>query len=442
MKVGPLHVEVGGSGPPLLLLHGFTGSTETLEELARGLADRYRTIRVDLLGHGRSDAPRDPRPYAMESCVEDLVAVLDALGVGRVRVIGYSLGGRVALGLASRRPERVTSVIAVGAHAGLIDDELRTERIAQDEALAASIERDGVDPFVERWMAHPLFASQPERRGEVFWRRAREQRLTCRAQGLAGSLRGIGAGAQPRLHDDLARSGVPILLAVGAEDAKFLAVARELLSTLAEGELATIPHAGHAAHLENPEAFLKSARDFLTRKEPHRMTAFDWKTLKEYEDIRLEKLEGIVKITIARPHVRNAFRPRTLSELIDAFGIAREDPEAGVVLFTGEGADAFCSGGDQKVRGDAGYVDEQGVARLNALDLQRTIGDRARRRLRHRGWARPAPRVRPDDRGRERALRPDRPPRRQLRRRLRCLLHGADRWPEEGARDLVPVSAV
>ena len=100
----------------------------------------------------------------------------------------------------------------------------------------------------------------------------------------------------------------------------------------------------------------------------------NWKTVRSYEDIRYESSgDGIAKITIARPEVRNAFRPRTLFELHDAFSRAREDAETGVVLFTGEGRDAFCSGGDQRVRGHGGYVGDDGVARLNVLDLQRLI---------------------------------------------------------------------
>jgi naphthoate synthase len=104
------------------------------------------------------------------------------------------------------------------------------------------------------------------------------------------------------------------------------------------------------------------------------MSSADWKTVKSYDDIRFEKTaDGVAKISIARPEVRNAFRPRTLFELIDAFSRAREDASVGVILFTGEGHEAFCSGGDQKVRGDAGYVDDEGIPRLNALDLQRVI---------------------------------------------------------------------
>jgi naphthoate synthase len=96
----------------------------------------------------------------------------------------------------------------------------------------------------------------------------------------------------------------------------------------------------------------------------------NWTPSGEYRDIRYETDEGIAKITIARPEVRNAFRPLTVRELSRAFEAARDDPAIGVVILTGEGPDAFCSGGDQRIRGDDGYVDEGGTTRLNVLDLQ------------------------------------------------------------------------
>lgn len=99
-----------------------------------------------------------------------------------------------------------------------------------------------------------------------------------------------------------------------------------------------------------------------------------WTPIKIYQDIKLEATEdGVAKITINRPEVRNAFRPETIKELQDAFTICREDNGIGVVILTGEGKEAFCSGGDQKVRGEAGYIDSDGVPRLNVLDLQRQI---------------------------------------------------------------------
>jgi naphthoate synthase len=96
----------------------------------------------------------------------------------------------------------------------------------------------------------------------------------------------------------------------------------------------------------------------------------NWVRSGDYADIIYETSGGIVKITINRPEVRNAFRPQTLFELSRAFDVARDDPEIGVIIFTGAGTEAFCSGGDQRVRGDDGYVDEQGIGRLNVLDLQ------------------------------------------------------------------------
>jgi naphthoate synthase len=100
----------------------------------------------------------------------------------------------------------------------------------------------------------------------------------------------------------------------------------------------------------------------------------EWKSIGRFEDIRYEKSpDGIAKVTINRPHVRNAFRPRTVHEMIEAFTDVREDPAIGVAILTGEGAEAFCSGGDQRIRGEGGYVDEGGVPRLNVLDLQRLI---------------------------------------------------------------------
>ena len=98
--------------------------------------------------------------------------------------------------------------------------------------------------------------------------------------------------------------------------------------------------------------------------------AADWRPRGDYRDITYEVAAGIAKITICRPEVRNAFRPQTVFEMSDAFDRARDDPEIGVVILTGQGPLAFCSGGDQKIRGDDGYRDEHGVGRLNVLDLQ------------------------------------------------------------------------
>lgn len=262
-----LHALVFGAGPPLLLLHGFTGSAAGLAGLARELAADHLVIVPDLLGHGASEAPDDPARHALERQVADLAALLDAAGAARADLLGYSMGGRIALGLAALRPERVRSALLVGASAGLADPAARDERRRADEALADALLRDGLAAFVERWMAQPLFASQ-RRLGEEALARARAERLAQRPEGLAASLRGVGSGAQPPLHALLARCPVPLLFVAGAEDAKFRALARELAAAVPCGRHAVVAGAGHAVHLEQPAALVAAAREFWSRLQP------------------------------------------------------------------------------------------------------------------------------------------------------------------------------
>lgn len=251
-----------GQGTPVLALHGFTGSSASMNGVAGALRDRHRVVRVDLVGHGRSDAPQDVAAYRIERCVAQLGSVLDALAIPRAHVLGYSMGGRVALALAALLPERVASVLAIGARAGFEDPAERTERARDDEALAARIERDGVPAFVDQWMALPLFATQ-RRLGAAALAGARAERLANRAHALAASLRAMGAGAQPPLHALLAQRSMPMLLLAGAEDARFAAIARDLAARLPDARVALVPDAGHAAHLENPDAFARIARSFF-----------------------------------------------------------------------------------------------------------------------------------------------------------------------------------
>ena len=103
------------------------------------------------------------------------------------------------------------------------------------------------------------------------------------------------------------------------------------------------------------------------------MSDIKWESIKQYTDIRYERFDGIAKITINRPEVRNAFRPLTVNEMRDALQDARQDASVGVIVLTGEGEKAFCSGGDQRIRGEAGYKDQSGSEHLNVLDFQRDI---------------------------------------------------------------------
>ncbi len=257
-------VRVTGAGTPLLLLHGFTGTGATWEPFLPVLAGRYRTIAPDLLGHGETDAPGDPQRYRMERCAADLLALLDILGAARCHVVGYSMGGRVALHLALAAPERVRALVLVGASPGIADPVERAARIRQDEALADFIEREGTAAFVARWEPLPLFATQARLPEEVR-ARIRAQRLTQRPEGLANSLRGMGAGAQEPLVERLGELTMPCLLLAGELDDKYRGLVREMADRIPYAETAIVPGAGHAVHVEQPEAFAAHVTAFLSK---------------------------------------------------------------------------------------------------------------------------------------------------------------------------------
>jgi len=260
-----LNVDTAGAGPALVLLHGFTGSAAGWAPHLAAFAARRRVIAADLLGHGRSDAPPDPRRYGIEQGAADLLAVLDHLGIGQASILGYSMGGRLALFLTAAAPGRVHRLVLVSASPGLREAAARRARAEQDANLAETIERDGVAAFADRWERQPIFATQARLPASA---RAglRAQRLQHTARGLANSLRGMGQGVQPPLYDHLPGLRVPTLLLVGELDPAYCALGREMRRLHPEARLTVVPGAGHAVHLEQPEAFRRHVLEFLDER--------------------------------------------------------------------------------------------------------------------------------------------------------------------------------
>ena len=260
------HALEAGSGPALLLLHGFTGSHANWHAVMAALAPSFRVIAADLLGHGQTDAPADPARYAMPHAAADLVALMTALDAGTFHLLGYSMGGRLALFTALAYPERVRSLVLESASPGLAGADERAARVTADEALAASIVRDGMAAFVDRWEALPLFASQT-RLPAAMRARLRAQRLANNPTGLANSLRGMGTGIQPALWPRLHEATMPALLLTGAEDAKFCAIARAMVKEMPRPQHITVENAGHTVHLEQPADFTRHVDQFLRGQE-------------------------------------------------------------------------------------------------------------------------------------------------------------------------------
>jgi 2-succinyl-6-hydroxy-2,4-cyclohexadiene-1-carboxylate synthase len=250
------------NAPPLVLVHGFTGSAAGWGNHLDIFASRGpRVIALDMLGHGESEAPNDPVRYSIEYCQRDILAALQVLGVskGEAILLGYSMGGRIALYTAFSGFFR--ALILESASPGLADQTEREQRRMSDEALAASIEREGIAAFVERWERLPLFASQARLSQEVR-DRLHTQRLHNSARGLAQSLRGVGTGVQPALHARLPTLHIPVLLIAGELDTKFCTIAQQMAQVLPQAQLCIVPNAGHTVHLEQPEVFDTIVKEF------------------------------------------------------------------------------------------------------------------------------------------------------------------------------------
>ncbi len=263
LNVERLAVDRAG-GVPLVLLHGFTGDTTTWDRLVPHLGMARGVLAIDLVGHGRSDRPRELAAYAMPAAVEQVVRAAADVGVARAHWLGYSMGGRVALQLALAHPEAVCSLVLVGASPGLDDPGERADRVQADEALAELLEREGIEAFVDLWMAHPLFATQA-RLGDAHLAQARAQRLRNRPGALAMSLRGMGTGAMWPVWVRLGEISQPALVVAGEEDEKFCRLARAMVARLPDAQALIVPGSGHAAHVEAPDVLGLAVREFLDR---------------------------------------------------------------------------------------------------------------------------------------------------------------------------------
>jgi len=226
----------------LVLLHGFGGTRRAWDEVAGRLPrERYLPLALDLPGHGAAAA--HPGPIDFAACV---VAVLDA-APERFALCGYSLGGRVALHVALAAPERVSRLILIGANPGIDEPAARAARLAADERLAARLESEPFEEWIESWRTQPLFAAEDPVAGALA--RADQRRNDPRA--LAAAMRGLSVGAMEPLWQRLGELSIPVTLIAGERDTKFLALAQRALPLLRDGSLEVLA-GGHGLPLENP----------------------------------------------------------------------------------------------------------------------------------------------------------------------------------------------
>jgi 2-succinyl-6-hydroxy-2,4-cyclohexadiene-1-carboxylate synthase len=231
------------NAPALVLLHGFTNSGASWQPVISGLGERYRALAPDIRGHASAGSAE---PVTLSAVIDDVAAVTPE----PFTLVGYSQGGRIALHVALALPHRVARLVLIGASPGLADDAEREQRRLADERLAEQIESLTIDEFARQWAQTPILADVPPDIAAV----SHADRLHSHPQGLAAALRNLGTGALPSLWKRLPDLRMPVSLLVGERDTKFAALANEMARCIPRATVTVIPGAGHAVHLERPDA--------------------------------------------------------------------------------------------------------------------------------------------------------------------------------------------
>jgi 2-succinyl-6-hydroxy-2,4-cyclohexadiene-1-carboxylate synthase len=257
------HIEVCGDGFPLIMLHGFTGCGANWKPFCATLGEKSKIIMPDLVGHGSTHTDSlDGSKYLFMSVVDQCIEIIDNLGYDKVDILGYSMGGRLALAMAVKYPDRVRKLILESTSPGIKTDKERTERRFADLDIAVTIMEQGIEPFVDYWENISLFESQKLLPHETR-NRIRKQRLSNDPIQLANALGGLSTGMQPSFWPHLDQIEADVLMIVGELDEKFCEIADEMQKGIKNGQVYKVMQCGHAIHVEQPEKFGTIVSEFL-----------------------------------------------------------------------------------------------------------------------------------------------------------------------------------
>ncbi len=239
-----IYYEVHGEGPVILLTHGYSSTSQMWRGQIEELSRDHKLVIWDMRGHGESDSPDDLAQYSEALTVEDMAALLDAVGTKKAIIGGLSLGGYMSLAFNATHPDRVDALLIIDTGPGYKNDEAREGWNKTSLARADRFEKDGLG-MLERGSA------------EV---RAVRHRS---AQGLANAARGMLTQKNPRVINSLPEVAVPAIVIVGANDTPFLAASDYMAAKIPGAKKVVIPDAGHAANIDQPAAFNRALREFL-----------------------------------------------------------------------------------------------------------------------------------------------------------------------------------
>ncbi len=245
--------------PPLVVcLHGFLGTGRDWEAVAAALEGRARCLTPDLPGHG--ETPLTPGTQSYAAWAQWLAEWLDARGLPAVALVGYSLGGRVALAFAAAFPQRVRALALISAHPGLTHAAERRARQRADQARAAAIRAEGLAAFLEAWYRLPLFGMTTDARRQALIARRSQQRPAAMARVIAE----MSPGRQPPLWEALAGLPFPVAYIAGEDDAKYAALAATFAQRVPQAQRFLIPHVAHMVPLDAPQALADVLAAFLS----------------------------------------------------------------------------------------------------------------------------------------------------------------------------------
>lgn len=237
--------------PTLVCLHGFTGSSQTFLSIFKE-AKKYNILLIDLVGHGKTSSLVHPYQYQFTTVCEAIVSLTKTLGLGTFSLFGYSMGARVALGVASLFPSKVENLILESGSPGLENKAERQQRQKSDQKLAQFIFEYPLEAFVDKWENLELFKTQKQL-PQVIQTTVRNERLGQEKFGLICSLWFMGTGVQPNFWGGLSQlAEIPTLLIVGRLDSKFVTIAEKMCQLEPKIEVVMIENAGHCVHLEQP----------------------------------------------------------------------------------------------------------------------------------------------------------------------------------------------
>lgn len=245
--------------PWLLMLHGFMGSSGSFTDLVEPLSEFCNPVTIDLLGHGNTAAPPDPKRFESGRQVADLASVISRLQAEKLFLYGYSMGGRLAVQFAVNHPQSITGLILESTHCGIRDEAERNARAEEDELRACRIE-SGFEDFLDEWAKLPLFNPPGAEPDHTYLNRMKKQN----PEAMATSLRGFSSGLMPYACGQLAALQLPIGLVAGEFDKKYVEKMGEMAHLCKNADFNSIGGAAHRVHADQPKQIVQYLNHFIT----------------------------------------------------------------------------------------------------------------------------------------------------------------------------------